>query len=86
MEPLDGQSLVSVNLEQRGWEILTVYPARSFKIKRGELTHVAVLGLLGKMTGAVAVTSSDIFMVENGRLRFDIHLKALGILRVYFSD
>ncbi|KAJ5145082.1 hypothetical protein N7448_002474 [Penicillium atrosanguineum] len=86
MEPLDGQSLVSVNLEQRGWEILTVYPTQSFNIKEGDLTHVAVLGLLGKMTGAAAVASSDIFMVENGRLRFDIHLKALGTLGIYFSD
>ncbi|KAJ6104491.1 hypothetical protein N7523_010811 [Penicillium sp. IBT 18751x] len=86
MKPLDGQSLVSVNLEQKGWEILTVYPTRSFIIKEVAFTHVAVLGLLGKMTGAAAVVSSDIFMVENGRLRFDIHLKALGTLGIYFSD
>jgi hypothetical protein len=89
MRSLGGDSLVSVILEQKGWEILTVYPTRSFTLKgsRGsELTHVAVLGLLGKMTGAAAVVSSDIFMVENGRLRFDISLKALGTLGIYFSD
>lgn len=89
MQPPDGKSFVSVNLEQKGWEILTVYPTRSFDIKGTrnlDLTHVAVLGLLGKMTGAAAVVSSDIFMLENGRLRFDIHLKALGTLGIYFSD
>ncbi|OJJ44603.1 hypothetical protein ASPZODRAFT_134689 [Penicilliopsis zonata CBS 506.65] len=50
------------------------------------LTHVAILGLLDKMTGAAALVSSDIFLVENGRLRFDISLKAMGRLGIYFSD
>ncbi|KAJ5090662.1 Aldolase-type TIM barrel [Penicillium argentinense] len=94
MQPLDKDSLVSIVLEQKGWEILTAYPTQSFTLKGsrgynlsgGSLTHVAVLGLLGKMTGAAAVVSSDIFIVENGRLRFDVHLKALGVLGVYFSD
>jgi hypothetical protein len=88
MQPQDGKCLVSVNLEQKGWEILTAYPTRSFDIgtRIHDLTHVAVLGLLGKMTGAAAVVSSDIFMLENGRLRFDVHLKALGTLGIYFSD
>lgn len=93
MRPLDGNSLVSIILEQKGWEILTAYPTRPFTLKGSReknaddsLTHIAVLGLLGKMTGAAALVSSDIFMVENGRLRFDIHLKALGTLGIYFSD
>ena len=38
------------------------------------------------MTGAAALVSSDIFLVENGRLRFDVSLKALGTLGIYFSD
>lgn len=92
----DDNSLVSVILQDKGWEILTAYPTYSFSLKGstknhsttsvGTLTNVAVLGLLGKMTGAAAVVSSDIFLVENGRLRFDIHLKALGTLGVYFSN
>ena len=45
-----------------------------------------MLGLLGKMTGAAAVVTSDISVVENGRLRVDISLKALGTLGIYFSD
>lgn len=94
MFPRSQDSLVSVVLEQRGWEILTAYPTRSFTLKgsRGcnptgdNLTHVAVLGLLGKMTGAAAVVTSDIQVVESGRLRFDVSLKALGTLGIYFSD
>lgn len=87
-------SLVMLELGRKGWEILTAYPTQSFTLKgshgcgsgRSNLTHVAVLGLLGKMTGVAAVVSSDIFIVENGRLRFDISLKALGTLGIYFSD
>lgn len=88
-------SLVMLELGRKGWEILTAYPTQSFTLKgshgcgsgsRSNLTHVAVLGLLGKMTGAAAVVSADIFVVENGRLRFDISLKALGTLGIYFSD
>lgn len=92
MRPLAQDSLVSVVLPQKGWEILTAYPTRSFTLKgsRGcnadSLTHVAILGLLGKMTGAAAVVTSDIYVVENGRLKFDISLKALGTLGIYFSD
>lgn len=84
-------SLVSLVLEPKGWEILTAYPTRSFKLggshgNNVSPTHVAVLGLLGKMTGAAAVVTSDISVVENGRLRVDISLKALGTLGIYFSD
>lgn len=92
MRPSHGHSLVSVILEEKEWDILTAYPTRAFTRRSrsnasgGSSTHVAVLGLLGKMTGAAAVVSSDIFVVENGRLRFDISLKALGTLGIYFSD
>ncbi|CAI7586058.1 unnamed protein product [Penicillium viridicatum] len=84
-------SLVSIVLEPKGWEILTAYPTRSFKLTGSHgnnvsPTHVAVLGLLGKMTGAAAVVTSDISVVENGRLRVDVSLKALGTLGIYFSD
>ncbi|KAJ5108095.1 hypothetical protein N7456_004770 [Penicillium angulare] len=94
MQRQSEDSLVSIVLQNRGWEILTAYPTQSFKLRDirdkdstgSNPTHVAILGLLGKMTGAAALVSSDIFVVENGRLRFDIHLKALGTLGVYISD
>lgn len=94
LKPLTQNALVSLILEQRGWEILTAYPTRSFALKRSHgssgsdeaLTHVAIFGLIGKMTGAAAVVSSDTSVVENGRLRCDVHLKALGTLGIYISD
>ncbi|CDM26666.1 Glycoside hydrolase, family 56, sperm surface protein PH20 [Penicillium roqueforti FM164] len=94
MRPLSRESLVSVVLGPKGWEILTAYPTQSFMLTGSHdgnssgdrLTHVAVLGLLGKMTGVAAIVTSDISVVENGRLRVDISLKALGTLGIYFSD
>ncbi|RAL15943.1 putative raffinose synthase protein Sip1 [Aspergillus homomorphus CBS 101889] len=49
-------------------------------------TKAAVLGLLGKMTGAAALVNSDIYVEDTGRLRADINLKALGTLGLYFSN
>ncbi|PGH14700.1 hypothetical protein AJ79_02866 [Helicocarpus griseus UAMH5409] len=106
MKPSDQNSLVSVSLEMKGWEILTVYPVRSFEMANPHsskntpshnqnhndnkptttTTRVAILGLLGKMTGVAAVASSDIFLTANGRLKFDVNLKALGTLGIYVSD
>ncbi|KAJ5565019.1 Raffinose synthase [Penicillium frequentans] len=91
MQPMAQNSHVSVVLQERAWEILTAYPTQSFTIRGSNTssesqTHVAILGLLEKMTGAAAVISSDIFIVENGRLRVDVHLKALGTLGIYLSD
>jgi hypothetical protein len=95
MQPTDQNSLVAVELEQKGWEILTTYPTYPFIVKRHigsnstterKPTHVAVLGLLGKMTGAAAIVSSDIYVETNGRLWIDVSLKALGTLGIYISD
>ncbi|OOF97924.1 glycoside hydrolase family 36 protein [Aspergillus carbonarius ITEM 5010] len=82
----DTGSLVSVALPQKGWEILTTYPTHTFNMKTTSPTKVAVLGLIGKMTGAAALIYSDIYLENNGRLRLDISLKALGTVGIYFSD
>lgn len=94
MSPTDGNSVVAVNLGQKEWEILTAYPTRTFTLRANPekniphevQTDVAVLGLLGKMTGAAALVSSDVYMETSGRLRLDISLKALGTLGIYFSN
>ncbi|KAF7715744.1 Galactinol-sucrose galactosyltransferase [Penicillium ucsense] len=93
LKPLANDALASVVLEPKGWEILTAHPTTPLTLKgsRGEgdsepLTHIAVLGLVGKMTGAAAVVSSDTSIMDNGRLRCDVHLKALGTLGIYISD
>lgn len=85
MKPWDAMALASLELEVKTWEILCSYPVHAFTlrgsrgIKRGA-TKVAVLGLLGKMTGAAAVVNSDMDIEENGRLKVFTSLKALGVL------
>ncbi|KUL82474.1 hypothetical protein ZTR_10202 [Talaromyces verruculosus] len=98
MTPTGAHSLVSVTLANKGWEILTAYPLRTFTLEGSRgcsstsssmaslLTHVAVLGLIGKMTGIAAVVTSDITVIGSGRLKFDVNLKALGVLGIYHSS
>ncbi|KAK2809194.1 hypothetical protein FQN50_004030 [Emmonsiellopsis sp. PD_5] len=91
MKPSDQASLISVSLAVKGWEILTAFPVRTFNLTKTRQatplpTNVAILGLLGKMTGVAALASSDIFVTANGRLKFDVNLKALGTLGIYISD
>ncbi|KAL3474639.1 hypothetical protein BJX99DRAFT_248132 [Aspergillus californicus] len=86
-ESLQSTSTFSVTLQKRGWEIVTAYPAYSFTVKDNPApTQLAVLGLLGKMTGVAALVGSDIYVESNGRLRITVGLKALGILGIYISD
>ena len=79
------RAVLSLEISIKGWEILSAYPVRSFSPSEGEdgdnkAIKVAVLGLLGKMTGAAAVLSSEMWMEKNGRLRISSSIKALGIL------
>lgn len=76
-------ALIRVDLPLRGWEILTAFPIRTFRLETNNINSplkVAVLGLLGKMTGAAAIISSELDVESNGRLRVWTSLKALGIL------
>ncbi|KAL8393288.1 hypothetical protein RB595_003173 [Gaeumannomyces hyphopodioides] len=77
-------SMLSVSLEERGYEILTAFSLSTFVSPGGVQLHMASLGLLGKMAGAAALVSSDI-KLENGRAILDIRVKALGTIGVYFS-
>lgn len=78
-------AVLSLEVAIKGWEILSAYPVHSFRLSGGpdngaEATKVAVLGLLGKMTGAAAVLNSEFHIEENGRLRISSSIKALGVL------
>ena len=75
----ESSSTVCLDLDVKGYDILSAYPVRQFELKHGAV-HIANLGLLGKMTGAAAIVSTD-FRVENlGRIRIWMALKALGTL------
>lgn len=79
------RAVLSLEIFTKGWEILSAYPVRSFELsenKEGDIKaiKVAVLGLLGKMTGAAAVLNSDMRMEKNDRIRISSSIKALGVL------
>ena len=83
----DNHALLSLRVEIKGWEILSSFPLHSFSlqgskdVEHGATIKVACLGLLGKMTGAAAVTGSSMLVEEeSGRLRISVSLKALGVL------
>ena len=80
----DASALVYLDLPVKGWEILTAYPVQQMQLKRQHQgkssteVAIAVLGLLDKMTGSVAIETTQIYVEESGRLRVWAALKALG--------
>lgn len=83
-------TVISLEVEVKGYEILSAYPLLALPSPKASspdssATKVAVLGLLGKMTGAAAVVRSQTRLEENGRLRIELALKALGRLGIYVS-
>ncbi|KAI9838151.1 MAG: hypothetical protein M1838_004673 [Thelocarpon superellum] len=97
--------LVTVDVPVTGWEILSAYPIQTHQSPASsddgndQATHIAVLGLLGKMTGAAAVVSYSTqtntsvptslhatASTQNfARVHLTMTLKALGVLGVYIS-
>ena len=88
---LDSETpMVSLEIEVKGYEILSAFPIRSLPMHTSKDPEspgkVAVLGLLGKMTGPAAVLSDKVSIVENGRLYISVMVKALGTLGIYISN
>ncbi|KAI9656189.1 MAG: hypothetical protein M1821_004851 [Bathelium mastoideum] len=83
------KAIVYVDLPVKGWEILSAYPLWRFNLSQPSgLTPigVAALGLLGKMTGAVAILQSHAELVEGRRVKVSTRLKGLGVFGIYVSD
>ena len=73
-------SVVELALDTKGWNILTAYPLHSLP-SSAERTDIAVLGLIGKMTGAAAVVGTPVFESRDmGAVRVNVTVKALGVL------
>ncbi|KAJ5025298.1 glycoside hydrolase family 36 protein [Bipolaris maydis] len=88
-------AFVHLDVAVRGWEILSAFPLQSFTLGRTDdlqrtgPKHIslAVLGVLGKMTGAAAIVNSDAYIERpSGRLRVWTSLKILGSFGLYISD
>ena len=82
-----GGKLAFLNLamDSGDWDILTASPVQSFAV-HGASTSVALLGLIGKMTGIAALTGSKMNFETNGRLRISVQLKALGTFGLWIGD
>ena len=90
----DEMPLLSLQLEYKGWEILTCYPLERVPLpesSEGESegvkrttevadVDVAPLGLLGKMSGAAALIGYEIEPRKGQRMAVSVRLKALGRL------
>ena len=84
--PIGPAALVSATLPIRGYDILSAYPVHTLPLASSPVS-VAVLGLLGKMTGACAILWSHVALTENGkRLKTVTGLKAMGTLGLWVSD
>ena len=87
MKKGDERSMVRVELDVRGWSILSAHPLRSFDRGSGVNTAVAILGMLGKLTGPAGVTGHEIHIEEpSGRLRIWTSMKVLGRVGIWISD
>ncbi|KAF2148778.1 glycoside hydrolase family 36 protein [Myriangium duriaei CBS 260.36] len=85
MLPEHKASVVHVSLKRRGWAILSAHPVKTFAQRHGE-TKVALLGLVGQMTGIAGVLGHDVYMEDTGRIRIWVNLKAVGKLGVWVSN
>ncbi|KAL3419619.1 galactinol-sucrose galactosyltransferase 6 [Phlyctema vagabunda] len=75
-----------LSLDRKQCEILTAYPLHVSRHHEKHTTlHVAVLGLLDKMTGAAAVLRSTVHGGDEG-LAVRVTLKAIGLLGIYISS
>lgn len=91
--PTPPSDLTLITLPIRGYDILTAYPVYDFPLQSPRqsivsktATSLAIFGLLGKMTAACAITSTNFEAVGTSKLRVYISLKALGTLGIWISD
>jgi len=112
MLPVGGGMLVQANLPVRGYDIWSAVPVHgTFEMGAGagagagetggRSLQVAVMGLLGKMTGACALVGSSFAVTGppgadeqvwneaqrdvERRLKIEVQIKALGVLGVWFQ-
>jgi hypothetical protein len=86
MIPYTPETLLEGKLGVRGYDIWSALPVQTCNLE-GDKIDIAVLGLVGKMTGACAIIESRISAVEGGkRAKIHVQLKALGELGVWIND
>lgn len=84
--PFTPETLLEGKLGVRGHDIWSALPVHLCDLGEAKV-DVAVLGLIGKMTGACAIIDSRFSTAESGRrLKIAVQLKALGKLGVWIND
>jgi hypothetical protein len=79
IKTIDG-ALITANIPVRSFEIFSAYPLQHLDTASHGTVGVCSLGLLGKMTGCAAITSSKVIRRENGTICAETSLKALGVM------
>jgi hypothetical protein len=78
-------TLITVTLSPKGYDIFSATPVRSFTTPSGPII-VGNIGLLGKFSGAAGIVGIDIFEQKGHALRVYSSFKALGTVGFYISD
>ena len=81
----DDNSFTHVDLDVKGYDILTAYPVSTLNGPKTPL-KIANLGLTDKMSGAVAIVATRKFVDDSGRLRIWTSLKALGTFGLWIDN
>lgn len=80
LKPTSPAALIPVSLEVRGYDIFSAFPLTQFDSETLGRVSTANLGLIGKMTGAAAITVNEFDLQHDGKVVLDTRLKALGVL------
>ena len=84
--PFTPETLLQGKLGVRGYDIWSALPVHSIKLESGSI-EAAVIGLLGKMTGACAIVDSQFSVTEGEkRCKVQVQLKTLGTLGFWIND
>ncbi|KAJ2891640.1 putative galactinol--sucrose galactosyltransferase 6 [Zalerion maritima] len=78
------ESLITLSLDVRGYEIFTAWPLSSFTGEKGDHIWVGNLGLVGKMASGATIVYSAM-KVSNKRVFIEARFKALGTAGFYIS-
>ncbi|KIX06688.1 uncharacterized protein Z518_04664 [Rhinocladiella mackenziei CBS 650.93] len=95
-DPIRPDSLLQCTLPIRGYDVWSALPVHTFHLSKSNPSlDLAVIGLLGKFTGACAIVESSFNFAEpksdaqaqsGSRLKIHIQLKSLGVLGIWLAD
>jgi hypothetical protein len=85
MTQKDVKAFIHIDLDVKGYDILTAHPVFSLT-RKGNQIQLTNLGLCEKMSGSTAVVATQCYNTEQGHIRVWTSLKALGTLGVWIDQ